>query len=348
MNTYWNMLYLERPPYATWSIKSSVAREAGINVDLCKCVLNMAINDLDSMDILHGEAAALSRLIYRMKNKFRNDKGLKSMVALNKALINYYNMSLLKEYKKLRSIIEMEDGIHILPSKQMVDYVLVRTQGFAKLMAKIENIAKYAAHFLKARINLGHAWSIAIIAYATVSRIWFCSRHTLKKSCNWYDQLYICSKNFEYVGLSWIPRNQSLPCNLRLWLSLDWLNEDMSICDTPEQKESKQFIVEVPDININEISCNTSNQLKIDFPKPSQENASIHNVLGDESDNDINDIGEVIARETFDGSLPKVPPNTEIPLRKRKHVYNDNEEDTIEKQRYKSKKVKKGIKKYQN
>lgn len=125
------------------------------------------------MDILHGEAAALSRLIYRMKNKFRNDKGLRSMVALNKALINYYNMSLLKEYKDLQSIIEVEDGVYILPSKQMLEYILVRTQGFAKLMTKVESIAKYAAHFLKARINLGHAWSIAIIAYATVSRIWY-------------------------------------------------------------------------------------------------------------------------------------------------------------------------------
>lgn len=29
MNTYWNMLYLERPPYATWSIESTSATEAG-------------------------------------------------------------------------------------------------------------------------------------------------------------------------------------------------------------------------------------------------------------------------------------------------------------------------------
>lgn len=124
------------------------------------------------MDILHTEAAALSRLIYRMKSKFRNDKGLRSMVALNKALINYYNMFLPKAYKNLQSIIEMEDGTYILPSKQMIEYVLVRTQGFAKLMTKIGNTARYAAHFLKARISLGHAWSIALLAYANVSRIW--------------------------------------------------------------------------------------------------------------------------------------------------------------------------------
>lgn len=124
------------------------------------------------MDILHTEATALSRLIYRMKSKFRNDKGLKSMVKLNKALINYYNMFLPEAYKNLESIIEMEDGTYILPSKQMIQYVLVRTQGFAKLMSQIGNTARYAAHFFKARISLGHAWSIALLAYANVSRIW--------------------------------------------------------------------------------------------------------------------------------------------------------------------------------
>ncbi|KAM0732314.1 hypothetical protein ACS0PU_001856 [Formica fusca] len=336
MNTYWNMLYLEHPPYATWSIKSSSVKEAGVNIDVCKFVLDLAIFDLESMDILHKEAAALSRLIYRMKNKFRNDKGLRSMVALNKALINYHNMALLKEYKDLRSIIEMEDGTYILPSKQMLEYVLVRTQGFAKLMCKIENTAKYAAHFLKARINLGHAWSIALIAYATVSRIWFCSRHTLKKCCNWYDRLYICSKNFKHVGLPWIPKNQSLPCNLRLWLSLDWLNVDMSMHDTTEEKIFDQFTAKASD-NTNEINFNASNKFKIDSLKLSQENASTHNVSSEESDDDdINDIGEVIARGTFEKSLPKVLPNTENPLsRKRKHVNINNEEKTMRKRRIK-------------
>ncbi|KAL6418902.1 hypothetical protein ACFW04_001497 [Cataglyphis niger] len=331
MNTYWNMFYLERPPYATWSIESTT--KADVNIDICKLVLGSAINDLESMDILHKEAAALSRLIYRMKNKFRNDKGLRSMVKLNKELINYYNMGLLKEYKDLQSNIETEDGIHILPSKQMLEYVLVRTQGFAKLMSKIEITARCAAHFLKERIQLGHAWSIALIAYATVSRIWFCSRHTLRKSCNWYDRLYICSKNFKYVGLPWIPRNQSLPRNLKLWLSLYWLNMNMQ--DTNEQKVFEEFVAKA--YNTNEINLNISNKFKIDFPKLSQENASTHNVLSEESDNDdINDIGEVIARGTFERSLPKVSPNTEIPLsRKRKHVNTNNEEKTTRKPRIK-------------
>lgn len=61
--------------------------------------------------------------------------------------------------------------------------------------------------------------------------------------------------------------------------------------DTTEQNISQQFTPEASD-NTNEIRFNTSNKFKIDFPKLLQENASTHNVLDDESDNDdINDIG---------------------------------------------------------
>jgi len=96
------------------------------------------------------------------------------MMKLNKALLNYYNMSLKKEYTNLRSDLQMEDGMYVLPSKQILEYVLVRTQGFGKLMTRIEEISRYASHFLNARIKLGHAWNVALVAYGTISRIWYC------------------------------------------------------------------------------------------------------------------------------------------------------------------------------
>lgn len=145
----------------------------GVNINQFKAVLTTAIHELESMDDLHMNATVLSRLIYRMKSKFRNDKGLKYMMKLNKALLNYYNMSLKVEYMNLQSDLQMEDGIYRLPSRQSLEYVLVRTQGFGKLLTRIEEISKYVSHFLKARIKLGHAWSVALIAYATTSRIWY-------------------------------------------------------------------------------------------------------------------------------------------------------------------------------
>lgn len=108
-----------------------------------------------------------------MKRKFRNDKGVKSMSKINKVLLKYLSLSLEKEYENLKNYVEIDEKYITLSSKQMVEYVLVKTQGFAKLMLRLEEVSKHAAYFLKCRINLGHAWSTAIIAYAVVSRIWY-------------------------------------------------------------------------------------------------------------------------------------------------------------------------------
>ena len=131
--------------------------------------------DLESQEMLHFEAAVLGRLIYRMKCKFRSDKGLKSMEKTNRALLNYLKLSLEKDYKYLKECTNMISFSNyiILPTKQMVEYTLVRTQSFAKLMCRIESVSQEAAHFLKSRVNIGQAWEVSLIALSVISRIWY-------------------------------------------------------------------------------------------------------------------------------------------------------------------------------
>jgi len=48
------------------------------------------------------------------------------------------------------------------------------------------------------------------------------------KCCKWYDELYQCAQQFEYVGVKpWLPKDQNLPQNLKSWLCMDWLDTDM-------------------------------------------------------------------------------------------------------------------------
>lgn len=130
------------------------------------------LKDFESFNVLHTEAALLSRLIYRMKSKFRSDKGLKSMEKVNRALLNYLNTSFDKDYKFMLDYTEVNRGIVSLPSKQTLEYILVRIQGFAKLMCRIESMSMMAASILQSRFYIGQAWAVAMIAYAVVSRIW--------------------------------------------------------------------------------------------------------------------------------------------------------------------------------
>lgn len=108
-----------------------------------------------------------------MKTKFRHDKGLKNMEKVNRALCNYFHLSLDKEYNKLKDSIIIDDfNLITLPTRQMLQYVLVKTQGFAKLMCRIQETAFCAGEFFRARVIIGQAWTFSMIAWSTMARIW--------------------------------------------------------------------------------------------------------------------------------------------------------------------------------
>ncbi|XP_011866262.1 PREDICTED: uncharacterized protein LOC105561140 isoform X2 [Vollenhovia emeryi] len=319
MNAIWNQPVLERPPCVTWQIGPLDATKSGVDVPRLKAALATAIHDLESMGDLHLNAAALTRLVYRMKSKFRGDKGLKCMTKLNKALLNYYNMPLKREYTMLRCDLRMQDGAYVLPSRQGLEYVLVRTQGFAKLMSRIEQVAWRASHFLKARIELGHAWSVALVAYATTSRIWFHARNVIGKCCKWYNELYQCAERFQYVGAKpWLPADQGLPRDLKSWLCLDWLDAEVTsshklqtwqrIFQDPLIKGIVHDDTKTPRVIADEETDNARlTEVEVASTNDALENKCVSN----------NDIGEVIDRGAFERTLPS---GNRSKATKRKHT----------------------------
>ncbi|CAD1475786.1 unnamed protein product, partial [Heterotrigona itama] len=253
--------------------------------------LDKIIKDLTSQEMLHKEAAILSRLIYRMKRKFRSDKGIKSMLKVNKALLRYLSLSLEKEYENLKNHVEIDQRYVTLSSRQMVEYVLVKTQGFAKLMLHLEEVSKQAAYFLKCRIHLGHAWSMAIISYAVISRIWILSRYLLKKICTWYNDLYQYLHLFEIVGVPWLPKNYELTDDLKSWLVPNdyGLKNTMFKLITPY--DSDEDLVS----NIKNNNKETRSENPVSWL--GNKNISIPNEIATVTSN--NDIGEIVDRHAF-------------------------------------------------
>ncbi|XP_076239978.1 nucleolus and neural progenitor protein [Calliopsis andreniformis] len=279
MEAIWNRMQLERPPNATCYL----AREK-FDVTGFLAVLENVIKDLNSQELLHKEAAVLGRLIYRMKSKFRNDKGVKAMSKVNKALLKYLVLSLEKEYENLKIYVELEGNNIKLPTRQMIEYVLIRTQGFAKLMLRVETVAKHSAHFLKSRIGLGHAWGIAIIAYAVVSRIWILSRHLIKMSCTWYNNLYKYLKFFKTIGLKWLPNDYELPNNLEAFLALSWIHEPTPSVPSSHGLNNTIFKLIIPH------EYNSVEDLALNVQDDNEEKTDI---ISDD------DTGEIIHRDSF-------------------------------------------------
>ncbi|XP_078036450.1 nucleolus and neural progenitor protein [Augochlora pura] len=321
MDAIWNHMQLERPPNATCCIQREKFDTAGFLNTLDKI-----IRDLISQETLHKEAAFLSRLLYRMKSKFRNDKGMKAMSKLNRALLNYLSLRLEKEYENLRNYVEFEHKYVKLPTKQMVEYVLVRTQGFAKLMARIEEVSKHAAHFLRSRLMLGHAWFIATIAYSVVSRIWMLSRHLTNRCCIWYNDLYQYLQSFKVSGLSWLPNGFVLPSDLRTWLTLSWIDEPIPDVSSSHGIKNVMFKLITPcdydsdeDLDLNK--HNYSKEIKLKNPSPNlqKENTTCNDITIDTD----NDAGEIIDRRSF--SLKQIKQTS---LKVEKYKKTKIEEDT--------------------
>ncbi|EFN83476.1 uncharacterized protein LOC105184131 [Harpegnathos saltator] len=343
MDAIWNNYKLQHPPYLTWRTNKNA-----FGIKKFTAVINKAIRELESMAVLDMEAAFLSRLIYRMKNKFRSDKGLKFMEKVNRALINYLNMALVENYKDLKSYIHVEDKVLTLPSRQLLEYVLVRTQGFAKLMERIEQVARYCAHFLKTRIGLGHAWSISLVAYSNISRIWFLSRQLIRQCCVWYKELYQYVSIFQYVGLPWIPENQSLPHDLEQWLSIEWMHDETAFtCPNNNWDDVILKLLREPSVDgtdetitISESSMTTCEL--IDISEGSQKDTAVHDISEDKpkSEADVDDIGEVISRKAFKASMSKVHKHDAetSPVKKRKHTHINIDVKTTEELKNKEKK----------
>ncbi|XP_029046218.1 nucleolus and neural progenitor protein-like [Osmia bicornis bicornis] len=303
MEVIWNHIQLERPPNVTCHV-----RRKKFDATAFLTTLEKVINDLTSQDLLHKEAAILSRIIYRMKTKFRNDKGVKSMLKVNKVLLNYLSLQLKKEYENLKSFVEINNTYVILPSKQMVEYVLVRTQGFAKLMLRLEEVSKHSAHYLKSRMGIGHAWIIAIIAYAVVSRIWLLSRHLVKQSCTWYNDLYGYLKSFNISGVSWLPDNYELPSDLKLWLSVPWIDEPIPSVPSSYGLQSSMFKLIIPHEYDSDEDASFNIQYNTEKTNPEnesllveKENVTSSVVPMSENKSIVPDVdtGEVIDRRTF-------------------------------------------------
>ncbi|KYQ59898.1 hypothetical protein ALC60_01056 [Trachymyrmex zeteki] len=336
MMALWNQATLDRPPYIMWQVKPPEAKRTGVDVSRFKKTLSTVIHDLESMDDLHRNIAVLNRLIYRMKTKFRNDKGFMSMVKLGKALDNYYRMRLKNDYVTLKSLIQMRDGMFNLPSRQNLEYVLARTQGFGKLMTRIESMSRISSHHFMSRMRLGQLWHVALVALATICRIWFHTRDILLKCCFWYDELYRYTPQFQYVGAKpWLPNDQSLPHNLKSWLCVDWEDKDLA----HNSSTGKQLIREIMSEEYDNITNEKIDTLMLDEDDSEVDDSeaddsrltqnikvTLNNNIKDKSlsNNDMEDIGEVIDRETFvSSSRSNLLSNDESTSIKRKYMNTD-------------------------
>ncbi|GJQ71501.1 hypothetical protein Trydic_g11218 [Trypoxylus dichotomus] len=224
----WNIKDLKGPPVTTY--KSSSPPE----IFKLRKHFKDALYYFNHQEILNREAALLSRCIYRVKMKFRSDKGLKAMEKLNRTLLQFKYLDLYSMLDDFVSLLPNSDDGMYLPSRNMLDYILVRLQGVTYLMYRATDIAQIVADNMGSRVCIGHVWKVAVVILAAVSRIWFICRDIV----------------------NWLPENYDLPEYLESWLDINWINEQKFT--NFEQVKTKSSIQDL--LNVGE--CQDSNSVK--------------------------------------------------------------------------------------
>lgn len=246
-----------------------------------------AITLLQNQQSFHSEAAILSRLIYKLGTKFRHDIGFSFLKRTHVAVKKYLNLNILNNLKTFSDVIsDATKGYY--PTRQMLEFILIRLQTFSKLMDRIEVCAKKSATLYLERIRRGDAWWLSFMPYSVLSRIWYISRHLLKNCCKWYSTLFPFRKNLKAIGLPFVPEEYEFPSDLNQWLCIN--DEEPEECkesfsDLPMDTSGAESIIEKYDMK--KINHSANSIIK--------DNIIIELKYKNISD----DIGEVISRDSF-------------------------------------------------
>lgn len=221
--SFWNDFDLKPPPTFTSKLPSSDVSHSSLRK--LSDVFWDALTLLQNQQALSTEAATLSRLIYRMKNLFHGDKGFKTIEKINHCLRHYLSLNLVPMYDNIFRTIpwDCSEKEIYCPTRQMLEYVLLRTQGLAALLCRIVHTCLEGAFLFKSRMSSGHHWHVSLLCLGVISRIWALAKHIFEACVKWYNVMLPFLKIFQPNGPTWLSEGYIFPPDLTKWLDVSWM-----------------------------------------------------------------------------------------------------------------------------
>lgn len=268
---------------------------------------------LSKQSPLHKESAIFSRFLYKFDKKFRNDIGYRYFKKVNSGLRKYLSLTMIKDTQNFMDLLPEKDDTMYVPTRQMLEYILIRLMTFSKLMYRITLCSKQAAVFYLDRIKRGESHWMCLMPYALLSRVWSMGLVLLQHSCNWYKQLYPCLSKLVLKGLNFLPNQFTLPLDLEEWIEIKHLNDAHRF--EWSQKSTINFGSFIEEDNEGDLCENilkyveninkrgkAINEPDVQFTFPKYE-VNIQEVSVNKSD-----AGEAISRESYKLLSTKLPP----------------------------------------
>ncbi|CAB3247522.1 unnamed protein product [Arctia plantaginis] len=302
-----------------------------VDISSLKHVCNNIIKVLRKQAPLHKESALCSRFLYKYDRKFSNDIGYRNFRKVHTALKKYLALNFLKDIENfLLALPSEDDDEKYLPTRQMLEYLMLRIITFSKIMLRICICSKQSAIFYLNRLKRGESHWMSLLPYALLSRLWSMTMVLVQHSTSWYSNLYPYLNILEFKGVNLLPDNYELPQDLEQWLDLknvdnfgrfNWdqkkLIEDNILLDDDENDLFDSILNFVNQLNKNEAEEEVGEELKplinkckdelnnmgtataIDYSKLSDNSVGINEGEVINRKNYKSELGECLSRETF-------------------------------------------------
>lgn len=212
--------------------------------------------------------AILSRCIYKTKTKFRTDKWTKEMQKLNHALLQYLNLNIVYHVEGFKEMLpKSSEHIYYLPTKNMLDYILVRLQGIIKIMCRAIECAKCAAFYMEQRIALGQFWKIVFICFAVVSRLRILAIEIMKFSWRFFIVAVSYSSLLKNTGPQWLSSNYVFSRNIEDYVCNSCYNEGFNAILKTQDRTSNIFdYLQSPSTDTIDNSADNNNKSELETP----------------------------------------------------------------------------------
>lgn len=127
----------------------------------------------ETLELMNAELALLKRFLYKLSAVFRHDKSLGVMKQILKCVTRFMSIQVADNIDDMvKQYTLCDSGKLFVPPRPRFEFILVRFQGAARLLAQTILYCQHCIKLILARISIGHFVNIHIISVSMVARIW--------------------------------------------------------------------------------------------------------------------------------------------------------------------------------
>lgn len=173
-------------------------------------------------------AAFLSRIICINGAQFRRMELLRRMKQTNQALLRLKNLQILQNVEDFTAYLPSEfeefQKIH-LPTRQYLEYILVKLQGIARLLCRVIDCGRKTGRHCLQLLSIGNFFAKNSIFLSVLGQVVAAAKERLDTIIHSFDKLLTLREKLKAGKLPWLPENYVYPLDLKWWLGEQYPSE---------------------------------------------------------------------------------------------------------------------------